>query len=314
MTLDAHHLSCLLAIARTGSFSRAAAELGQSQPTLSNNIAQLERRLGVRVLDRSKRGSTLTPHGEILVRRAFGLKSMLDDAEAEVRNFDQSVAGPLRIGATPSVLPALLPSALSMLRADWESSSIEIVEDLDQALAPLLRTGVLDLTVGPVFEPFTETPDIVEAELLLDPMCIAVGLDSKHARRDCISLAELSAETWVLPREGSTYRRHIEAMFLNAGVGWPAKCIYANSLHLLEAMVSTGQCVTVVSPVQIRLPVSGFRIVRLHHGNRRRIGYKLRRSSRLSPLGDAFVSALSEAATRMAQDFAALRLDRTTTG
>ena len=67
MTIDAHHLSCLLAIARTGSFSRAALELGQSQPTLSNHIALLERRLGVQVLQRSKRGSSLTPHGEILV-------------------------------------------------------------------------------------------------------------------------------------------------------------------------------------------------------------------------------------------------------
>lgn len=308
MTIDAHHLACLLAIARTGSFSRAAIELGQSQPTLSNNIALLERRLGVRVLNRSKRGSTLTPHGEILVRRADGLKAMLDDAEAEVRNLDAATAGPLRIGATPSVLPALLPKALALLRQDRGAAMVEIVEDLDQALAPQLRTGKLDLIVGPVHEPFTETPDVVETALLIDPLCIAVGATTRYAARDSISIGELADEAWVLPREGSTYRRHVEAMFLSCDVRWPSNVIYANSLHLLEAMVASGDSVTVVSPVQIRLPATGLHFLRLDYGGRRQIGFKARRSGRLSPVADAFLAALSQSATQLADDFAQLGL------
>lgn len=308
MTLDAHHLSCLLAIARTGSFSRAAVELGQSQPTLSNNIALLERRLGMRVLDRSKRGSTLTAHGEILVRRAEGLKAMLDDAESEVRNFDQAVCGPLRIGATPSALPALLPQALTLLQGDQGAMLIEVVEDLDQALGPQLRTGMLDLVVGPVHEPFTETPDIVETELFIDPFCIAVGLHSPFAARDSISLRELTDEAWVLPREGSTYRRHIEALFLTGGVSWPKNSIYANSLHVLESMVSSSKCVTVVSPVQLRLPVSTFKVLALENGSYRKIGYKTRTSSKMSPLGIRFLEALKSAAKQMARDAASLQV------
>jgi DNA-binding transcriptional LysR family regulator len=308
MTLDAHHLSCLLAIARTGSFSRAAAELGQSQPTLSNNIALLERRLGVRVLDRSKRGSTLTAHGAILVRRAEGLQAMLDDAEKEVRNLDLAISGPLRIGATPSVLPALLPKTLATLRAEWSASMIEIVEDLDQSLGPQLRTGKIDMIVGPVHEQFTETPDIVETELLIDPFCIAVGPDSRFRDRESVLLAELAGETWVLPRDGSTYRRHVEAMFLTAGVNWPANAIYANSLYLLESMVSLGNCVTFVSPVQLRLPVTGFKVLRVENGSHRKIGFKMRKAGRLSPLGTRFLDALTGAAAQMADDFRSLQL------
>jgi LysR family pca operon transcriptional activator len=225
-----------------------------------------------------------------------------------VRNLDQSVAGPLRIGATPSVLPALLPMALASLRSEFAGSMIEIVEGLDQTLGPQLRTGVLDLTVGPVHEPFTETPDIIETELLVDPLCIAVGLDSPYAARQSVSLHELAHEAWVLPREGSTYRRHIEAMFLTAGVGWPKNAIYANSLHLLEAMVSQNRCVTVVSPIQIRLPVSGFKILALDRGSNRSIGYKTRKAGRLSPLGNEFLTALSAAAAQMARDSRFLQL------
>lgn len=308
MTIDAHHLSCLLAIARTGSFGRAAVELGQSQPTLSNNIALLEHRLGVRVLDRSKRGSTLTPFGEVLVRRAEGLKAMLDDAEAEVRNLDQSIAGPLRIGATPSVLPALLPKALTILGSNRQASMIEIVEDLDQSLGPQLRTGKIDLIVGPVHEPFTATPDIVETELLIDPFCIAVGMNSPFADRNLVSLEELVDQTWVLPRDGSTYRRHIEAMFLTIGAAWPRDCIYANSLYLLEAMVSSGNCITFVSPVQLRLPISGMKVLHLVGSSQRQIGYKKRNFGRISPLGTRFIEALNEAATQMSKDFDFLKL------
>jgi DNA-binding transcriptional LysR family regulator len=303
MTLSAHQLSCLLAIARTGSFSRAAGELGQSQPTLSNNIALLERRLGVRVLERSKRGSVLTPHGEILVRRAEGLQTILEDAELEVRNLDAAISGPLRIGATPSVLPALLPSALAGLQADGRNDLIEVLEGLDQALSQKLRTGELDIIVAPVNEPFTQKPDIIETELLRDRFCIATGHNSRFGAREAVKLEELVDELWILPRVGSTYRRHIEAMFLTSGVSWPTKALYANSLQLLEAMVASNNCVTFVSPVQIRLPMTQFKILKLENGSYRKIGYQTRKGTALSPLGLRFIHCLRDAATKIAQEF-----------
>ena len=139
MAVDAIQIANLLAIARTGSFTRAAAEKGMSQPALSNSIALLERRLGVPVLTRSRRGSELTPYGEILVRRAEGLQALLSDAETEVRRRADGVAGPLRIGATPSVIPTLLANTLIDLVADGEPVDIEIIDGLDQTLVPMLR-------------------------------------------------------------------------------------------------------------------------------------------------------------------------------
>jgi DNA-binding transcriptional LysR family regulator len=306
MTIDAHHLACLLAIARTGSFSRAASEMGQSQPTLSNNIALLERRLGVRVLERSKRGSTLTAHGEVLVRRAEGLHAMLADAEAEVRNLDMAISGPLRIGATPSTLPALIPTALKLLGPDLGASHIEIVEDLDHSLGPQLLAGKLDMVVGPVHEPFTETAGITETALLHDPFCLAVGKDNPLARKHSIALAECADQTWVLPRLGSTYRRHIEAMFLTQGVDWPPSAVYANSLMLIEALVVSGGCVTFVSPLQLRMPLPDFKVLRVENGSSRKIGLKVRAGTRLSPLGVQFASMLRASVQAIASEFRAI--------
>lgn len=302
MTLDAHHLACLLAIARTGSFSRAAVELGQSQPTLSNNIALLERRLGVKVLERSKRGSSLTPHGEILVRRAEGLQGLLEDAESEVRNLDMYILGPLKIGATPSVLPLLVPTALALMGNHDNNSVIEVVEGLDQSLTPKLQTGSLDIVVGPVGELFMDSLDVKETVLLRDPFCIAVGDQSRHHSLENASLTDLTGDAWILPRKGSTYREHVEALFMTTGVPWPRDCIFANSLPLLEAMICFSNRVTIVSPVQIRPPISGFRVIALNGGGYRQIGYKVRAKGRLSPLGLEFLQCLQAASHSLAGD------------
>lgn len=107
-----------------------------------------------------------------------------------------------------------------------------------------------------------------------------------------------------------TYRRHIEAMFLSAGANWRREDIYANSPHLLEAMVALATHVTIVSPVQIRTAALGCKVLRLSGGSQRKIGFKVRRAGRLSPLGVAFRKALEDAASQMSKDFRSIGLSR----
>lgn len=296
MAVDATQIANLLAIARTGSFTRAAQEKGMSQPALSNSIALLEQRLGVKVLERTRRGSTLTSYGEILVRRAEGLQALLQDAEIEIRRYADGVAGPLRIGGTPSVLTELVPRALAELVKAQGPVDIEIIEGLDQALVPRLRSGEIDVIVGPVGEMFMDSPDISEKRLMSDPFAIGVGPFSSFHARDAIMLGELADAPWIVPRPGSTYRRHVEALFMNAGVPWPRDCIVANSIPLLEALVRGSDRVTIVSPVQISKRGKGFKVLPLAGGAARSIGYKIRSKGRVSPLGQAFLDELEAAA------------------
>jgi DNA-binding transcriptional LysR family regulator len=120
------------------------------------------------------------------------------------------------------------------------------------------------------------------------PFCLAVGRDNPLARKDSATLAECADQTWVLPRLGSTYRRHIEAMILTQSVDWPSSEVYANSLMLIEGLVVSGGCVTFVSPLQLRMPLTDFKVLRVEKGSSRKIGLKVRAGTRLSPLGRAF--------------------------
>lgn len=296
MAVDAGQIANLLAIAKYGSFTRAAAEKGMSQPALSNSIALLEQRLGVQVLDRSRRGSTLTPYGEILVRRAEGVFSLLSDAETEVRHFANGVGGPLRIGATPSVLANLVPRALGRVVEGTGPVDIEIVDDLDDALVPMLRSGRIDVIVGPVAEMFHGESDVVEEILFQDPFAIAAGPRSPFHGRGSLTLAELAEARWILPRQGSTYRRHVESMFMTRSVPWPRDCILANSLALLESLVRATDRITLVSRVQIAAGDPGFAVIPLEGAGHRTIGFKLRAGAKPTGLVTQFCDALREAA------------------
>ena len=301
MAVDATQIANLLAIARTGSFTRAAAEKGMSQPALSNSIALLERRLGVSVLTRSRRGSELTPYGAILVRRAEGLQALLSDAETEVRRLVDGIAGPLRIGATPSVIPTLLARALTELVRHGDPVDIEVIDGLDQTLVPMLRSGAIDVIVGPVSEMFMSSGDVVERVLMDDPFAVAVGRRSPFRHRKRLSLADLAEAPWILPRPGSTYRSHVEALFMTAGIAWPKDCILANSLQLLESVVGASDRITIVSPVQMGQSDGALIVIPLADAGSRTIGYKIRASGRLSSLGERFVELLSLTAANHAE-------------
>lgn len=296
MAVDAGQIANLLAIAKYGSFTRAAAEKGMSQPALSNSIALLEQRLGVQVLERSRRGSCLTPYGEILVRRAEGVFSLLSDAETEVRHYANGVNGPLRIGATPSVLASLVPKALGRLVRAAGAVDIEIVDGLDDTLVPMLRSGSIDIIVGPVAEMFRGASDVVEEVLLEDPFAIAAGPQSAFHRSESLTLPELAEARWILPRRGSTYRRHVEAMFMTQNVAWPMDCILANSLAVLESLVRETDRITLVSKIQIGAGSQGFAVIPLAGAGHRTIGFKMRGGAKPTALVNRFCDALREEA------------------
>ena len=298
MAVEASQISNLLAIARYGSFTRAAAEKGMSQPALSNSIALLEQRLGIRVLERTRRGSTLTPFGEILVRRAEGVQSLLQDAESEVRQYAAGVSGPLRIGATPSVLVSLVPRAFRIL-GDVGPMDIEIVDGLDDHLVPLLRSGALDLIIGPVEGMFGPTADIHETVLLEDFFAVAVGPTSPLFKSKRLELSQLAEQPWVLPRLGSTYRRHVESLFQMEGVAWPLDCVLANSIAVLESFVASSNRVTLVSTVQLSDPPHDFNVTPLDRAGSRKIGFKVRKGSSPTPLAGQFLTALKDAASEL---------------
>ena len=141
MRIDPRHLANLLSIARHGSFNRAAAACGISQPALSNSIRQLERKLGLRVLNRTAQGSALNEFGKLLVRNAEIIDSVLQHTAEEVRLQQLGVKGPLKIGVVPSLMIKFMPAVMATWLTHSPAVSITLIEGLDDQLLPSLLTG-----------------------------------------------------------------------------------------------------------------------------------------------------------------------------
>ena len=194
LAIDTRHLQILLDVARTGSFSAAAKLRNVSQPAVSVAVAQLERQFGAPLMERNRRGVTLTPAGVILVRRAEAIEQHLLAAEAEVRLSGADVDGPLVIGGTPGALASLVPGAVRLLSRSGRALSLRIVEAGDPSLNEMLRTVRIDFALTTVgVEP--PPPDLEELEIERDNFLVAVAPNHPFKGAE-VNLAELVDEPW----------------------------------------------------------------------------------------------------------------------
>jgi LysR family transcriptional regulator of gallate degradation len=302
VNIDPRHLANLLSIAQHGSFNRAAAARGLSQPALSNSIAQLERKLGVQVLDRSRRGSELNELGKILVRGAEIIDAVLLQTTDEVRLKRLGVEGPLRIGVAPSLTLKFLPEVMALLLKQHSTVAITLIEGLDDRLLPSLQAGELELVLGPVAGVFPAPPDIVEDALFDDPFSIGVGPHHSLGNRKSLTLSELRDAPWILPLPGSSYRRHIESLFMTEGVPWPSNCVTTSSLSLVEAVVAQTDRVTMITELQSTMQNTWrLRSIPLKGGGKRTVGIKWRKAGKISALAARFVEIAHEIARANAQ-------------
>lgn len=298
MDLESRQLRHLLAIARCGTFGRAAATLRMSQPALSNSISDLERRIGERVLQRGRHGAQLTDAGAALVRHAEIVEEHLLRAREELRHRKLKLEGPLMIGATPVAAAGLIPRALARLKREIPNATVQVIELIyHEAMAALLK-GSVDLMVGPIGV-YAPVEGIDEERLTSDPFCVVLRHDHRLRRRRSLSLAQLHDVDWVLPNDRSAFHRQLEAMFIAAGVAWPSGGIFTNSMVAMRSIVIHSDCVAVM-PKQLIATEEKMGLlhgVRLSEaGSTRALGVSWAAQRRSSPLAQRFVHLLRECA------------------
>jgi len=299
MDIDARQLRLLLAIAEQGSFTRAATALRVSQPAMSAGIALLERQIGVRVLERGRHGAKLNAFGELLLRHARGLDALLQQAKAEIELKRSGCEGPLLIGGTPVTLIELVPAAIDLLARGGARIAITVLEGGDEALITKLRAGEIDVLVGGVAH--AEVPRDIAQEVLLELSFDAV-VNARHAlaRRTVVSLRDLTGLQWALPTSGSAFRRHLEGIFVTAGVPFPESHWACDSLMSLKSLVCHADCVSILPRHAIALEARAglLRTLRLRDvASKRKIGIMTLRTRAPSPVADRFLTALRKVAT-----------------
>jgi molybdate transport repressor ModE-like protein len=262
MSIDPRRLLELRHVAQLGSFSRAATALGISQPALSKNIAVLERSVGAPVVERTRKGSTLTEIGELLLRHSDGLHFLLARASQEVSERKKGLSGSLAIGVSPVATASLVPRALTALLAETPNVSTTIYERADDELIRELRAGEMDLVVSPAGT-LRATPDIRAEIITRDRFAVFVRRGHPFSRKKAVSLRDLRAVQWVAPDARTAMYRQIEALFAAQNEPWPQTLVSTNSITTLKSLIMWSDFVTISSTVLMHPEVEAGYLVAL---------------------------------------------------
>jgi DNA-binding transcriptional LysR family regulator len=197
--MDPGRVLTFRAVARHRSFTRAAGELSLSQPSVSNQVALLERELGVRLLEREPGGLRLTREGEILLEHADFIAERFQLATAQLGAAARGERARLRIGAVPTTLAGLVPAAIARLRLEHPDARVIVEEGAADDLPARVRSGELHLAVcfQDTAEPRRESPGVERRDLLREPFVVALPPDHRLAERAKVRLADLSHEDWT---------------------------------------------------------------------------------------------------------------------
>jgi LysR family transcriptional regulator, hydrogen peroxide-inducible genes activator len=266
--MELHQLRYFCAVVRAGSFTRAAEQLGITQPSLSQQIRALEKQVGTPLFERLGRSIRLTPCGETLSQRAVSILQEVAEAQSSLDDLQDGVQGRLNVGVIPTIFPyAIAPRIREFLRR-FPEVDLHLTEDTTSRLIERLQAGDLHLAISglPV-----RNPDIVCSELAREPLFLAVSATHPMARKRAVDLRDLRGHRLLLLKEGHCLRDDV-LMTCSRSKAQLHPAFESDQLTSIFQLVRSGFGVTVV-PAMASAHAVDCALVPLRGNNFRRIGY-----------------------------------------
>jgi LysR family transcriptional regulator, transcriptional activator of the cysJI operon len=288
-------LRAFAAVAREGSFSRAAKRLYVSQPAVSKHVASLEAELGTKLVERDRRGAMLTPAGQVLADYVLRAEALLANARRALATGADAQIGTLSLAASGIPGTYLLPRLLSGFHEESPSVELDVRLSTSGGALELVRSHEVELAVvgGMTVPPELASEPLVEDEVVL------IGAPSLGGRR--LRPKDLEALTWVSREEGSATRAAIESARWQIGLH-VVRTLELPSWEAVKLTVASGAGVAAISRFALDLELEAGTLVVLDVPRwrlDRTIALVTARGVRLTPPAERFAALLrAEAATR----------------
>ena len=288
MDLNPAHVRTLAAVAREGSFSRAAQRLHLSQPAVSLHVRALEERLGVPVLARRRRRPVLTRAGTVLLAHAGRAFAELAAAEHAVRALRGVIGGPVRLGTGATAGIYLLPDRLRALRRRHPGVELSLVTGNSAEIVAAVAAG--DLDAGIVTFPVTGRR-LAVAPFFTDAL-VAIAPPGVRGLPRAMTPALLTRQPLILYERGGTIRRVIDGWFRAARVA-PRVAMELGDAEAIKRLVAAGLGWAVTSAVAVETErrSGALRVLPLRPPLTRALGI-VRRREAPSPALEALLGAL----------------------
>lgn len=194
---DPRHLLTLAAVVRLRSFAAAADELGYTQSAVSQQIAELEKRVGARVVNR--RPVQPTEVGQALLETEVAISGSMSRVTTELTALADGIGGRVRLGSFISAATSIVPPALARLRATHPGVQITLRELEQSETHARMFHGDIDLAVTFDYEhaPKPVPAGLVQEHLMDDPIMVVMPVDHPLAAAESVTLADLPSEAWI---------------------------------------------------------------------------------------------------------------------
>jgi LysR family hydrogen peroxide-inducible transcriptional activator len=238
--MEIHQLTYFVAVAETGSFSRAAERCNIAQPSLSQQIQKLEQELGEPLFDRLPRKVVLTDAGRTLLPRAVSILSDLQDIKHTLNQNADAGHGLLNVGFIPTIAPFVLPRVIQRFSQEFPNARLTVQEDLTETIVRNLLDGKLDvgITSMPIHHRLIRTQ-----ELLTEPLLVASAKENDFITRTSIHIKELDDFPFIALSEMHCLGEQVQSF------------CHRQNLEL-KIVCDTSQLTTVKNCVEIGLGVS----------------------------------------------------------
>ncbi len=240
-------LRYLLAVAEHQSFTKAAEALYVSQPTLSQQIKQLEELLDVQLLDRSGRIIRLTDAGEVYVSYARRALGELDAGRRAIHELQDLTRGSLRLGVTP-ITDYLAAPLLDTFNTRYPSITLNAVEMPQDDIEACVTEDRIDIGIAFTnnFSKESRSNEIDTHTLFIEPLNLAVGLEHPLAGEKTIQSEQaLEQQSLILLNSDFALRRHIDLYCLEHSIT-PRIAMEANSLSVIIEILRLGRLATIL--------------------------------------------------------------------
>ena len=260
LSWNARPLRTLEAIARLGSISAAAAELGYTQSAASQHLAALEREAGLSLVDRGARPLRLTEGGGLLLRHAQDVLAGFVAMESVLAELHGLAGGGLRLAAFGSAVASVVPPVVAELGRRHPDIAVDIVVAEPSAATAALRAGAADLALlFRMGDDGVPRDGLRRRRLFHDPLHVVLPEDHPLATRDRIPVGALAGVPMIAPsahRAGRPHRLLVERLFAAAGAA-PRVVYEIDDLAGARAMARAGLAVVLMHGLTVPEPHPG---------------------------------------------------------
>jgi len=279
--VELRHFLALEAVAREGSFGKAAIALGYTQSAVSQQIAMLERQVGQKLVERpgGPKPVSLTEAGRLLLTHAAAIAARVAAAQADLSALGDGEAGSLHVGVFQSVGQRILPALMRRFMASWPKVEVTLTESADdRELLALVERGELDLTFSDL--PLEEGP-FESVELLRDPYVLVVPADADIENPSLREIAQLD----LIGHKHCRTLVRLEAAFRQ-----PLRYVFQSDHNqTVQALVAAGVGVALVPRLTIDERDDATRVIELPKLPPRTLAVAWHRDRYRSPAARAFV-------------------------